>query len=64
VEIGGTQEDVRLASTRFVRSINVLGFPAISIPLPFNGLPIGLQIIARPFAEQELLSIASVLGSA
>ncbi|MDQ1472931.1 MAG: aspartyl-tRNA(Asn)/glutamyl-tRNA(Gln) amidotransferase subunit [Bryobacterales bacterium] len=64
VEIGGTQEDVRLASTRFVRSINVLGIPAISIPLPVNGLPIGLQIIARPFAEQELLSIASALSSA
>jgi aspartyl-tRNA(Asn)/glutamyl-tRNA(Gln) amidotransferase subunit A len=59
VEIAGTQEDVRLASTRFVRAINVLGLPAISIPLPATGLPIGLQIIGRPFEEALILSVAA-----
>lgn len=56
-------EDVRLASTRLVRPFNVLGLPAISIPCGFhsNGLPIGMQIAARPFSEELLLSLAEAL---
>ncbi|HXJ41078.1 MAG TPA: amidase [Bryobacteraceae bacterium] len=59
--IDGIPEDVRLATTRFVRSANVLGIPAISIPLPVNGLPVALQVMGRPFAEREILSIAAGL---
>ena len=58
VQIAGVPEDVRLASTRLVRAINVLGLPAISVPLPVKGMPIGLQIIVKPFAEAELISVA------
>ncbi len=39
--------------------INIAGVPAISIPAGFaNGLPIGLQIIAKPFAEETIFRIA------
>jgi len=39
--------------------INIAGLPAISIPAGFaNGLPIGMQIIGKPFAEETLLKIA------
>ncbi len=39
--------------------INIAGLPAISIPAGFaNGLPIGMQIIAKPFAEETILKIA------
>ncbi len=39
--------------------INIAGLPAISIPAGFaNGLPIGLQIIGKPFSEETLLKIA------
>ena len=61
VFINGTPEDVRLATTRFVRAANVLGVPAMSIPLPVSGLPVGLQIMSRPFAERKILSIAATL---
>jgi len=39
--------------------VNIAGLPAISIPAGFaDGLPIGLQIIGKPFAEESLLKIA------
>jgi len=39
---------------------NLAGLPGISVPCGFTGkgLPIGLQILARPFAEQTILNIA------
>lgn len=61
--IGSETEDVRLASTRLVRGINVLGFPAVSIPCGADRrrLPIGLQIVAKPFAEALVLRVAQAL---
>ncbi len=57
----GETEDVRLATTRFVRAINVLGWPAVSIPLPSRGLPVGLQVIGKPFDEATVLAIGHSL---
>lgn len=61
--IAGECEDVRLAATRLVRAINLLGLPAISIPCGSDrrGLPIGLQIIGKPFAEGLILRVAQAL---
>ncbi|HWA24969.1 MAG TPA: Asp-tRNA(Asn)/Glu-tRNA(Gln) amidotransferase subunit GatA [Lacunisphaera sp.] len=41
-------------------SVNLAGLPGISVPCGFTGagLPIGLQIIGRPFDEANLLAIA------
>ena len=44
----------------FTISVNLAGIPAISIPCGFtkNGLPVGLQILARPFHEEMLFKVA------
>jgi len=41
-------------------SANLAGIPAISIPCGFTkkGLPVGLQILAKPFAEETLFRVA------
>lgn len=41
-------------------SVNLAGLPGISIPCGFtkDNLPIGLQLIGKPFAESSLLTIA------
>ena len=70
VEIEGRVEDVRLAATRLVRGMDVLGLPALTLPcgLDSNGMPLGLQIIAPEFREAALLRVAAaverVLGPA
>lgn len=58
---GDELEDVRLATTRLVRAINVLGLPAVSIPSRCAGLPVGLQIIGKPFGESLILAIARIV---
>jgi len=66
LEMGGNKEDVRLASTRLVRGINVLGEPALAIPCGFSddGLPLGAQIIGRPFEEDVILRAGAALEEA
>ena len=51
--------DVRAALTLFTRPFNLTGLPALSMPCGFaDGLPIGLQIVGRPFDEARLLGAA------
>jgi aspartyl-tRNA(Asn)/glutamyl-tRNA(Gln) amidotransferase subunit A len=39
--------------------INIAGIPGISIPAGFaHGLPVGMQIIGKPFSEETLLKIS------
>lgn len=58
----GTQDAVERARqlTRFTAPFNLTGMPALSLPCGFtkNGMPIGLQLIARPWAEAKLLRAA------
>jgi Asp-tRNA(Asn)/Glu-tRNA(Gln) amidotransferase A subunit family amidase len=43
--------------------MNVLGFPALSLPCGVSvaGLPIGLQMIGRPFEEDLLFLLGEAL---
>ncbi len=39
--------------------VNIAGLPAVSLPAGFaDGLPIGLQVIGKPFAEETILKVA------
>jgi aspartyl-tRNA(Asn)/glutamyl-tRNA(Gln) amidotransferase subunit A len=64
VTIEGQEENVRMAATRLVRSINLLGEPALSIPCgkSSDGMPVGLQLIAAPFAEKTLIKVGKSLA--
>ena len=44
----------------FTVTANLAGLPGISIPtgLDKKGLPLGLQLIGRPWNESELLNLA------
>lgn len=48
---------------RFVVAANLLGLPAISVPVGYDkqGLPIGLQLIGRPWGEASILRLASAV---
>ncbi|NHX28115.1 Asp-tRNA(Asn)/Glu-tRNA(Gln) amidotransferase subunit GatA, partial [Escherichia coli] len=50
----------------FTVTVNLAGLPGISVPtgLDSKGLPLGLQLIGRPWAEDDLLNTAYALESA
>jgi aspartyl-tRNA(Asn)/glutamyl-tRNA(Gln) amidotransferase subunit A len=59
----GEKSDDPLAmylSDIYTISVNLAGLPGISLPCGFtkSGLPIGMQLIGRPFAEGDLLAMA------
>ena len=47
----------------FTVTVNMAGLPGISVPagLDASGLPLGLQLIGRPFDEETLFSLGSVI---
>jgi aspartyl-tRNA(Asn)/glutamyl-tRNA(Gln) amidotransferase subunit A len=50
----------------FTVTVNMAGLPGISVPggLSAEGLPLGLQLIGRPFDEETLFSLAYVVEQA
>lgn len=43
---------------KYTRPINYLGLPTLTLPIPREGgLPNGMQIIARPYAEELLIAV-------
>jgi Asp-tRNA(Asn)/Glu-tRNA(Gln) amidotransferase A subunit family amidase len=49
-----------LDTMRFSQWLNLTGFPGVSVPIrpSTEGLPIGVQLIGRPFEDELLLSVA------
>jgi len=56
-----TQDPLKMyLSDIYTISVNLAGIPAISVPCGFTrkGLPVGLQIIAKPFDEEMIFRVA------
>ena len=64
-EVAGVAMRGYLEWMRVCSRISVTGCPAISIPagLTAGGLPVGLQLVARPFAERSLLELAHAVDA-
>jgi aspartyl-tRNA(Asn)/glutamyl-tRNA(Gln) amidotransferase subunit A len=56
-QLGGDAIEAAKTLTRFTGPFNLAGLPALSVPCGFTtaGLPLGLQIVARPWAEALVL---------
>ena len=50
----------------FTVTVNLAGLPGMSVPggLDANGLPLGLQLIGRPFEEETLFALGEVIEQA
>jgi len=60
-KLGSTHDPLEMyKSDMFTIAINLVGLPAISLPIMKNkdGLPIGLQLIAKAFNEQPIFNAA------
>jgi aspartyl-tRNA(Asn)/glutamyl-tRNA(Gln) amidotransferase subunit A len=58
VEIAGQPEHVLHACWRFTYPWNLAGLPALSVPCGFaRSLPVGLQLVGRPFDEATVLAV-------
>jgi Asp-tRNA(Asn)/Glu-tRNA(Gln) amidotransferase A subunit family amidase len=63
LKYGETNLQVAGYLMRFVIPANLLGLPAITVPVGYDkqGLPIGLQLIGRPWGEATILHLASAI---
>ncbi|XP_068640675.1 fatty acid amide hydrolase isoform X1 [Aristolochia californica] len=63
LNIGESNLEVSGYLMRFILAGNLLGLPAINVPVGYdkNGLPIGLQLIGRPWGEATILRLASAV---
>lgn len=59
VAVGGASVSVMDALTKMLRPFNTNGFPAMTMPCGFteDGMPLGLQLAARPYDEMSLLRV-------
>jgi aspartyl-tRNA(Asn)/glutamyl-tRNA(Gln) amidotransferase subunit A len=55
---GGQQVPVRSAMLRLTQLFNITGHPAISLPVPTAGLPVGLQLVGHRDGTAALLAVA------
>lgn len=62
----GVVEGATSAYSRMSAPANVTGLPALQVPAAFSstGLPIGVQIIGKPFCEAEILQVGFALEQA
>jgi aspartyl-tRNA(Asn)/glutamyl-tRNA(Gln) amidotransferase subunit A len=65
-EKGGADPVEMYLNDVFTVTVNLAGLPGISVPsgLDAQDLPLGLQLIGRPFAEETLFALGAVIEQA
>ncbi|GIJ54559.1 amidase [Virgisporangium aurantiacum] len=63
-DVGGGWTSPRDALLAHNTPWSVLGLPAISLPIPTTGLPVGAQLVGPPGGDADLLAIAAVVEKA
>lgn len=60
---GASRSLTYLDAMRFTQWLNLLGAPAAVVPISRSaeGLPIGLQLAGRPYGDEDVLGIATIL---
>jgi aspartyl-tRNA(Asn)/glutamyl-tRNA(Gln) amidotransferase subunit A len=60
ITLGASVVPVRAAMLKHTQLFNLTGHPAISLPIPVDGLPVGLQIVGRRGRTTDLGAVALV----
>jgi aspartyl-tRNA(Asn)/glutamyl-tRNA(Gln) amidotransferase subunit A len=62
-ERGGNDPVEMYLNDVFTVTVNMAGLPGVSVPagLDAQGLPLGLQLIGRPFDEETLFALGAVI---
>ncbi len=62
----GTDEDMLAAIMQFTGVPSLTGLPSLAVPCGFDheGLPVGMQIIGRPFDEARLFRVGAAFQGA
>ena len=63
VIVDGVTMPVRTAMLKHTQLFNITGHPAISLPLPTAGLPVGLQLVGQRGGTPRLLAVAAAVES-
>jgi aspartyl-tRNA(Asn)/glutamyl-tRNA(Gln) amidotransferase subunit A len=67
-DVGGgpNAEELVVAVMRFMRPVNYLGLPVLVVPAgrSASGLPIGLQLIGRPFGDETCVALGRAFQQA
>ena len=60
VDVDGRPEPALALLSRLTRPFNICGVPTVSVPCGFTseGMPIGMQLAGKPFAESTVLRVA------
>ncbi|KAK4378542.1 hypothetical protein RND71_000404 [Anisodus tanguticus] len=63
LKVGETNLQVSGNLMRFIINANLLRLPAVTIPVGYDkqGLPIGMQLIGRPWCEASILRLAATI---
>lgn len=65
-DVGAAADPVIAAVSGLMRPVNYLGLPALALPAGFSadGLPVGVQLIGKPYGDDTLLTLGEAFQRA